>query len=689
MHRKIAGLKAFALSENFMDPPREARNIDSHMGKVRGYREDIDWLRAIAVLAVVAFHFEVPGIWAGYVGVDIFFVISGYLITGILTSEMAAGNFTLTAFYERRLRRLLPALYAMVALTTLPAFAYLLASERAEFFRSITAVVTFTSNIFFWLQSSYFDHAAVEKPLLHTWSLAVEEQFYLAFPLLLWGLSRASKSRAVHACALGGLALLSLGMGIWLMHTDQAAMAFFMSPPRAWEFLIGSVLALPVLSVPKSSAARAIAKGVAAVLFAVGVFGLRKESPYPGLNALLPCSGAVLFIWSGIGVVAPARHQYSPLRVLAFFGKISYSLYLWHWPLFTFLRFSKVSLTLDGFDKALLFPATVTISYVSWKYIEQPFRQFALAKTRRQAFRLASASSLLLILGSLLGLLGSRALIGADPVAAKLDSYSDGEYAHLYNFRTCFDPAGGVFDKACLRPAPDKTNVLLWGDSLAAHYILGLKAAADPDTINFMQATQPACMPTLSANEHGVAPCAQFARQMQEFFRDHHPNVVVIAADWPEYFRRGFDLIIEDLKRSASLIEASGSRVVVLGPAVQFKGRLPAMLLRAHFRGVEVDADDLLLPSIFEIDLKMKAALPNSENFSYVSVLDTVCPHGQCPLTVGDGAPLTVDHAHYTAEGSLFAGAKLLPELGLKRKKSPDAPKAQPGPVGSTDTLGN
>jgi hypothetical protein len=187
-------------------------------------------------------------------------------------------------------------------------------------------------------------------------------------------------------------------------------------------------------------------------------------------------------------------------------------------------------------------------------------------------------------------------------------------------------------------------------------------------------------MPTLSANEHGIASCVQFARQMQEFFRDHHPNIVVIAADWPEYFRRGFDLIIEDLKRSAMLVEASGARVVILGPAVQFKGQLPAMLLRAHLRGVDVNPDELLLPSIFRIDQKMKAALPNSEGFSYASVLDAVCPHRQCPLTVDDGTPLTVDHAHLTAEGSKYISAKLLTELDLERK-SPGARMAPQAPV--------
>jgi peptidoglycan/LPS O-acetylase OafA/YrhL len=160
------------------------------MTATRFYREDIDWLRALAVLAVVGFHFELPRILGGFVGVDVFFVISGFLITQIIQSEVQAGTFSFARFYERRVRRLLPALYAMVVLTAIPTFHYLLTSERLEFFRSVAAVVTFTSNFFFWLQTGYFDHAAVEKPLLHTWSLAVEEQFYLALPVLLWALLR-------------------------------------------------------------------------------------------------------------------------------------------------------------------------------------------------------------------------------------------------------------------------------------------------------------------------------------------------------------------------------------------------------------------------------------------------------------------------------------------------------------------
>ena len=356
----------------------------------RDYREDIDWLRAIAVLAVVAFHFEAPAVFGGFVGVDIFFVISGYLITGIIQSELQGGAFSFARFYERRVRRLLPALYAMVALTAIPSFHYLLTSERAEFFRSVAAVVTFTSNFFFWFQTGYFDHAAVEKPLLHTWSLAVEEQFYLALPLMLWGLARVARGRRIALpVMLGALGLASFALSIWLMNSDRSANAFFMSPPRAWEFLIGALVATPGFPVLRHALARQIARGIALLLIAIPIFSLRQGPGFPGFNALAPCLGAAMFIWSGIGVPSLKRSGYSPLNVAKFFGRISYSLYLWHWPLFTFARFSKSSLVLDATDKVALFALTVMISYLSWRFVEQPFRLKSLAPTRRAAFRVA------------------------------------------------------------------------------------------------------------------------------------------------------------------------------------------------------------------------------------------------------------------------------------------------------------
>jgi len=632
------------------------------------YREDIDWLRAIAVLSVVAFHFEAP-VYGGFVGVDIFFVISGYLITGILQSELHSGTFSFARFYERRVRRLLPALYAMVALTAIPSFHYLLASERAEFFRSVASVVTFTSNFFFWFQTGYFDHAAVEKPLLHTWSLAVEEQFYLALPLMLWGLVLAMRGRRFALpVALGVLSLVSFAFSIWLMKSGHSASAFFMSPPRAWEFLIGGLVAVEGFPALRLKWARQVARAVALVVIEIPIFGLRQGPGFPGFDALTPCIGASLFIWSGIGEPSLPRRAFAPLEIVRFFGKISYSLYLWHWPLFTFARFSKNSLVLDATDKLVLFAVTVAISYLSWRYVEQPFRDRTLAPTRRAAFGIAGLSSACLLAAGALGVVLSRAPSDADRGAMLLDAYNAYDYQTLYRSGTCFGPSNGVVGEACLSVASGKPNWLLWGDSFAAHYFPGLRAFTVPRGVNLLQATQAACMPTLNAAAQGNISCRDFTAQMESFFRNRKVDLVVMAGDWLEYGRGSrFDGMIADLTRTIASLNDIGIAVALLGPAVQFKARLPSMLMRAHLREVEARADDFVLPDIFIFDERMKAALPRSAKFFFISVTAAVCPARQCPLVLDGGVPLAWDHAHLTAEGSSYVMERVAPMLGIEK----------------------
>jgi peptidoglycan/LPS O-acetylase OafA/YrhL len=635
----------------------------------RAYREDIDWLRAIAVLAVVAFHFEAPAVFGGFVGVDIFFVISGYLITGIIQSEIQSGTFSFARFYERRVRRLLPALYAMVALTAIPSLHYLLTSERLEFFRSVAAVVTFTSNFFFWLQTGYFDHAAVEKPLLHTWSLAVEEQFYLALPLLLWALLRNGRGGRLRLpIALIVLCVASFALCVWLMKTDRSAAAFFMSPPRAWEFLIGGVIAVEGFPVLRNLRAQQIARGIALVLLAIPIFSLRQGPGFPGVNALLPCIGAAMFIWSGIGVPTLSRSRYSPLGVVKFFGQISYSLYLWHWPLFTFARFSKNSLVLDPFDKVALFALMVAISYLSWRFVEQPFRRGTLAPARRDAFRIAGVSTAALLAGSVVGIVASQHPSEADRSASQLEAYNSYNYQPVFRSGSCFTQSFSTFDEKCLALAPGRTNVLLWGDSYAAQYFHGLRKSVDPQAVNILQATQAACMPTFAAASQGVASCRDFAARMDAFFAGSKPDFVIISADWGEYARGSrFDGMIADIKRTIARLDASGIRTVLLGPPVQFRSRLPAMLMRAQLRGVELRSDDFILPDIFELDARMRTALPSRDKFSYLSVVNAICPARQCPLTIGEDVPLAWDHAHLTAEGSEYVVNRLATALGLNK----------------------
>ena len=257
------------------------------------HRPEIDGLRAVAVVPVVLFHARVPGFSGGFVGVDVFFVISGFLITAILAADIAAGRFSLAGFYERRVRRIFPALFVMLAASTLAALALLLPFELAAFGRSLAAAALFVSNVFFGRETGYFVAAAETKPLLHTWSLAIEEQFYIAFPLCLWALSRLAP-RAVLVALLVALAG-SLAISIATTH-PQSDTAFFRTPARVWELLAGAALALAPRRRPlPRAAAEALAAGGLG-LIAVAVFGFDARTPVPGSAAVQPVAGTVLVL---------------------------------------------------------------------------------------------------------------------------------------------------------------------------------------------------------------------------------------------------------------------------------------------------------------------------------------------------------------------------------------------------------
>lgn len=428
--------------------------------------------------------------------------------------------------------------------------------------------------------------------------------------------------------------------------------------------MIGSAIAIEGFPVLHN---RVLQHGVRGMMILISVFTYQQGPDFPGYRALLPCAGAALFIWSAGGIPNRVRHPLSPLNMLRFCGQISYSLYLWHWPLFTFARFSKASLALDLLDKTMLFVLTVVISYLSWRFVEQPFRERRLAPTRRAAFGTAAVATLILLAGSAGGIALSRTASDRERTAAPLDAYNAYDYQPLYRFGSCFSPARGSFDDACLTLAPGKTNLLLWGDSLAAHYFHGLDKATGSRDLNILQATQPACMPTLNAAAQATAPCRGLAAQMLAFFADRKPDLVIMSADWLEYARPPrFDGMIADIRNTIASLDGLGIRVALLGPAVQFRSRLPSMLARANLRNVDARADDMILPDIFPLDRMMRAALPNADGFFYISVADAICPQRQCPLTIDDGIPLSCDHAHLTAEGSVYVMSRLAPMLGLK-----------------------
>lgn len=330
------------------------------------YRREIDGLRAFAVLPVILFHagFEIFG--GGFVGVDIFFVISGYLITSILIEDLAQWRFSILTFYERRARRILPALF-FVSLCTIPfAWAWMLPGQFAAFAKSLIATSLFASNILFWKESGYFAAAAEEKPLLHTWSLAVEEQYYVLFPvflLLAWRFGRTYVFWAIVA-----LSAVSLAIAEWGWRNEPSA-SFYLIPTRAWELFAGSIAAFIVQRRGVQTNELLAGAGLLAILCAI--FFYDRHTPFPSVYALLPVGGTVLLI-----VFASAQTRVA--RVLGWrgfvgLGLISYSAYLWHQPLFAFARIY----LLDHPSAALMLALSViaiALAYLSWRFVEQPFR---------------------------------------------------------------------------------------------------------------------------------------------------------------------------------------------------------------------------------------------------------------------------------------------------------------------------
>ncbi|QQZ30594.1 acyltransferase [Thiothrix subterranea] len=355
------------------------------------YRKEIDGLRALAVLPVMLFHAGFSTFGGGFVGVDVFFVISGYLITSIILAELETGTFSLAGFYERRARRILPALF-FVLLACLPlAWWWLLPHELVAFGESLIAVAVFASNILFWLQTDYFAATAEQIPLLHTWSLAVEEQYYLVFPLLMllaWGLG---KRWLLGLLAV--IALLSLGWSEWLWRNSVEA-NFYLIPSRAWELLVGALAAFYWQKHPFPQGILAqIGSLLGIALLAYAVLFFNEGMPFPSLYALVPTLGAVLLIvfatpatWVGQLLAFPPL-----VRV----GLISYSAYLWHQPVFVFARLQALEEPSQSVMAALI-ALSLGLAWFSWRFVEKPFRNRQ-RFTRTQVFAWALVGSVLFI----------------------------------------------------------------------------------------------------------------------------------------------------------------------------------------------------------------------------------------------------------------------------------------------------
>lgn len=483
------------------------------------YRPEIDGLRTVAVLPVILFHAGFTLFGGGFVGVDIFFVISGYLITQIIDEQVGSSSFLIVRFYERRIRRLLPALFLVLVVTSLFAWLWLTPQEMKDYGQSLVAVNLFTSNILFWHESGYFGAANEYKPLLHTWSLAVEEQFYLFFPLLLIALrnaSRQSKLLAVSAITLGSFALAE-----WSSHKFVDA-TFFLLHTRAWELGVGALIALSRDRISFGSPSlRSLGSAAGFFLILASILFLDGSYPFPGVWALPSVLGAALII-----IFATSNNWVGRLLSTKAFvgvGLISYSAYLWHQPMFAMARVR----SLDDVPQwlfALLCLLSLGLAYLSWRFVEQPFRSAGLVN-RRQIFTWAASGGLvLMICGSYFALSGG-APARLSPEARRLASFAD-----IKNPRTseCMGTTKAVDpSRSCVYNAPLPVRVAIWGDSHADALAKGLADALQPTGVALREFANAGCKPALDL---GSQKCADLNRKIVDFLiRSAEIDTVVVT----------------------------------------------------------------------------------------------------------------------------------------------------------------
>ena len=616
------------------------------------YRADIDGLRAFAVLPVLFYHAGVRGFSGGYVGVDIFFVISGFLITGILARDIEVGRHTVAGFYRRRILRIFPALVVLLVATTAMAWAILLPVESPDYARSLATTALFASNIFFYGATDYFAAGPTAQPLLHTWSLAIEEQWYIAWPLVLALIGR--DRRPVMALTAGLIAALSFLFSIWLLPRDPAA-TFYLLPSRAWELALGATIALIGGRAPRGIWGELLAlAGLVLILACVKLY--TGDTAFPGLAAAPPCLGAALLIWTG-----QAQHRSPTLtaRLLSllpfrFVGQISYSLYLWHWPVIvladTGLMLTRTPLVVTG-----IIAVSLLLAGLSWGLVERPFRRGA-GGWRTPHVLAGSALAMVAMLGIAATTPAIEgAGIGFTPGELVIANYLKFDGDGAFRRGSCFKVGPrGAYDRSCLTATPPaRPTVLLVGDSHAAQLWPGLSRYRD--RIDVLQATATGCVAKIFPDPRpGTCEEVIDAALVRELAR-RRPDALILASRWQWRVLGG----LEETLRDPSVRAA---HPILVGPLPEYGAALPRLLVwaaRRHDPGLPTRA---LLPEPFEIDRRLKA-LAAMTGTPYVSLIDMLCRERVCRVLVAAEVPMQFDGSHLTPRASALVIDRMMPTI--------------------------
>jgi peptidoglycan/LPS O-acetylase OafA/YrhL len=601
------------------------------------YRPDIDGLRAVAVMLVVNFHAFPEAIPGGFIGVDIFFVISGFLITGIVTRALASDRFSLKHFYDRRIRRIFPALIVVLLAVLVLGCLWMLPGPYARLSADVVASAAFAANIPLLLQSGYFDLESARNPLLHLWSLGIEEQFYLVWPPILMLAARFRIGPLGVAAAIG---LASFVLNVALIDANPVA-TFYLPFTRAWELLAGAALACAWDRIPHDPSSGNWRAGLGIVLIVIAAALLDPHRAFPGWWAVLPVAGGALVLSapSAWGV----RHLLASPPLVRI-GLISYPLYLWHWPLLVFAAMIKFA-PLTLIEGQLVVLASAMLAWATYRLIEIPLRfgrpaRLRLAGLCATMVLIAIAGGMVVDHGGFASRLPAeiRAMAEVRPQSAQ------------WRVHTCLlDLASETtFADDCV-DRDRRPLVLVWGDSTAGALMPGLRKAQETRDFGIAQLTSSSCIPALNADIAVTPNCRAINDRVLVLVHRIRPDIVLLHGAFAQHL----DHVGETV---TALKQQTSARVVVLGPVPGWKRGLPNEVLRHYLLHHELIPQRTFQGATTNAyDATMRAALvPLGAEF--ISGWEALCEAEGCLTRVSDDASdLTAsDHAHLTEKGSIF-----------------------------------
>ena len=631
------------------------------MDKAHRFRSDIQGLRALAVVPVVLFHAFPETLPGGFVGVDIFFVISGYLITRILHEELREDRFSIAGFYVRRVKRLFPALYLMLAVSMLLGLVMLPPDELRELARTCLATIGFVANFLFHDLSGYFDGQSELKPLLHTWSLAVEEQFYLVFPLALLGAYRL-RPRWLPAM-LWAAAGLSLAWSVYQLGQEPSK-AFYYPWPRAFELLIGAIVAVRAIPGISNDSVRNGLSLLGLILIVGSLWLLSEKQPFPGFAALPPCIGAALILAAGEDRPSLGGRMIG-VRPLVLIGSLSYSLYLWHWPALAFGRYM-VLRPLTPAEAAAAVVVAVALAWASWRYVElpvlrwrAPHRPVLIAGAATMAAGAAAAAFVVMTHG-----LPQRLdPLGRSMVAASRDSSG---------FRAaCHSGEHDVIAYHSLCAFGDKSvtpSVAVWGDSFGAELVVAMGERMATEKRSVLQITASGCPPALGYTAPQRPACQAYnAARLDELRDDPRIREIVLVVNY-----LGFmddtpvqqTSLLDGVERSAMALHAAGKQVKLVYTIPRMPFVAPTALAMERLRGLDPAGFGQDRADFDRRDAMVTARLDRivrETGAGRIVPAQRLCTDRLCPAYLPGPGVLYFDHAHLSIAGAryLLAGTEV------------------------------